>query len=100
MILLVDQVITGGTYGSHIIGLLSPGAVEQRTLSALVQGAAEVVAPTSVQSRREPGRINDEGGTYTESKRKEMGEGWAWVAARSAGASPASLVSLFVFCGY
>lgn len=48
MILLVDQVITGGTYGSHIVGLLSPGAVEQRTLSALVQGAAEVVAPTSV----------------------------------------------------
>lgn len=48
MILLVDQVITGGTYGSHIVGFLSPGAVEQRTLSALVQGAAEVVAPTSV----------------------------------------------------
>lgn len=38
MILLVDQVITGGTYGSHIIGLLSPGAIEQRMLSALVQG--------------------------------------------------------------
>lgn len=38
MILLVDQGIVGWTYGSHIIELLSPGAVEQRTLSALVQG--------------------------------------------------------------